>query len=120
MVGYPGETRSDIEETIKHLKRSQPDHYTITIAYPIKGTPLYMEVENDFTEKINWEQSTDRMIDFKRTHTRRFYEYAIRLIYNEVRLDKNSDISFFEKLKIKLKIKAARLLMKREMTINAS
>lgn len=120
MVGYPGETMNDIEETIEHLKRSQPDHYTITIAYPIKGTPLYMEVENDFTEKINWEQSTDRMIDFKRTHTRRFYEYAIRLIYNEVRLDKNSGISFFEKLKIKLKIKAARLLMKREMNINAS
>ena len=37
MLGYPGETEADIEETIRHLQLSHPDHYTITVAYPIKG-----------------------------------------------------------------------------------
>ena len=45
MLGYPGETEEDIEETIQHLKESDPDLFTITVAYPIKGTELYQEVE---------------------------------------------------------------------------
>ena len=32
MLGYPGETEDDIEETIKHLKESNPEYFTITIA----------------------------------------------------------------------------------------
>jgi radical SAM superfamily enzyme YgiQ (UPF0313 family) len=84
MLGYPGETRSDIKETIRHLVQSAPDHYTITIAYPIKGTRLYEEVESKFTTTLNWAQSTDRDIDFTRTYSRRYYEYAVRWVYNAV------------------------------------
>ena len=40
MLGYPGETEDDIEETIRHLKESNPEYFTITVAYPIKGTEL--------------------------------------------------------------------------------
>jgi radical SAM superfamily enzyme YgiQ (UPF0313 family) len=54
MLGYPGETEEDIEETIHHLVSSDPDFYTITVAYPIKGTPLYEEVENKFTAQLTW------------------------------------------------------------------
>jgi anaerobic magnesium-protoporphyrin IX monomethyl ester cyclase len=84
MVGYPGETREDIFETARHLKSSDPDHFTITVAYPIKGTPLYEEVESRFIEKLSWDNSTDRDIDFKRTYTRRYYDYAVKMISNEV------------------------------------
>ncbi|TAE82374.1 MAG: radical SAM protein [Bacteroidetes bacterium] len=52
MVGYPGETEEDIFETVRHLKDSDPDIFTITVAYPIKGTPLYQEVENDFIHQF--------------------------------------------------------------------
>ncbi len=55
MLGYPGETQRDIKETIRHLIVSDPDHYTITVAYPIKGTPLYSEVEANFIQAANWE-----------------------------------------------------------------
>jgi radical SAM superfamily enzyme YgiQ (UPF0313 family) len=41
MLGYPGETEADIEEPIDHLKQSNPDYFTITLAYPIKGTEFY-------------------------------------------------------------------------------
>ena len=88
MLGYPGETIDDINETIQHLKASDPDYYTITIAYPIKGTELYQEIENDITTNFEWSQSTDRDIDFKRTYSKKYYEYAVRLVYNEVRISK--------------------------------
>lgn len=90
MLGYPGETTGDIEETIHHLKVANPDLYTITIAYPIKGTPLYEEVETDFTVFPDWDKGTDRDIDFKRSYTKKFYEYAVRLVYNEVRFHKET------------------------------
>lgn len=90
MLGYPGETTADIDETIHHLKVANPDLYTITIAYPIKGTPLYEEVESNFTVFPDWDKGTDRDIDFKRTYNKKFYEYAVRLVYNEVRYHKET------------------------------
>lgn len=85
MLGYPGEDEADIKETVKHLKESNPDHFTITIAYPIKGTPLYNEVEALQTDILDWNKSTDRDRDFKRTYSRRYYTYAVRWVENEVR-----------------------------------
>ena len=84
MVGYPGETEEDIYETIHHLKTANPDLFTITVAYPIKGTDLYTEVESKFLEDLPWQSNTDRDIDFERTYPRKYYDYAVRLIVNEV------------------------------------
>ncbi len=84
MLGYPGETEDDIEETIHHLKESGPDHFTITVAYPIRGTELYQEVESNQINKLNWSNSTDRQIDFKRMYSREYYDYAVRRVINEV------------------------------------
>ncbi|MEP7168176.1 MAG: radical SAM protein, partial [Bacteroidota bacterium] len=114
MVGYPGETEEDISETIEHLKISDPDLFTITIAYPIKGTPLYEEVENNFIHQLAWEDSTDRQIDFKRTYSRRYYDYAVRWIYNEMELHKagrNKNIPFSKTPILKMKSLAAKSLM---------
>ena len=65
MLGYPGETEEDIEETIHHLKQSNPDHFTITVAYPIKGTELYQEIEAIQTTNLDWSTSTDRQVDLR-------------------------------------------------------
>ena len=86
MVGYPGETEEDILATINHLKESAPDHYTITTAYPITGTPFHEQVSDRLTVQPAWEESTDRDLDFKRTYPRRYYDYALRHLYNEVEL----------------------------------
>ena len=102
MLGYPGETETDIEETIVHLKDSNPDHFTITIAYPIRGTELYQEVEAHQTTTLDWATSTDRHIDFKREYSRRYYDYAVRRVINEVNYFKESKISLNAgKLKLK-------------------
>ncbi|WP_452226623.1 B12-binding domain-containing radical SAM protein [Lacinutrix cladophorae] len=88
MVGYPGEDEEDIRETISYLKAANPTHFTITIAYPIKGTSLYNEIENKITVQPNWETTTDREIDFKRTYSRKYYDFAVRRIVNEVNYNK--------------------------------
>jgi radical SAM superfamily enzyme YgiQ (UPF0313 family) len=113
MVGYPGETEEDIFETIRHLKISNPDYFTITVAYPIKGTPLYQEVENLFVEDLPWEKSTDRDIDFKRTYSRKYYDYAVRMIVNEVNAFKANKNSFN-----KYKMKAKSIVARGGMIIN--
>jgi len=84
MLGYPGETEKDLKATLNYLIDADPDHYTLTVAYPIKGTALYQEVEDVFVEDLAWESSTDRDIDFKRTYPRRYYDHAIHWIHHEI------------------------------------
>lgn len=103
MLGYPGETKQDIKETIEHLIQANPSQYTITIAYPIKGTELYDEVKNEFlNQHMDWETTTDRDIDFKRTYPKQYYQYAIQWVMNEVNLrTKNKSVLKIPYLKLK-------------------
>lgn len=105
MLGYPGETQKDIKETVRHLSESAPDHYTITLAYPIKGTPLYEETKESFIHPPDWAISTDRDIDFKRTYSRRYYDFALRYVYNEVEFRKKIREKKFGRLPV-LKLKS--------------
>jgi anaerobic magnesium-protoporphyrin IX monomethyl ester cyclase len=88
MFGYPGETIDDIEKTLEHLKLSDPDQFTITLAYPINGTPFYYEVEDKFIKKSDWQNTTDRDIDFKRNYKSGFYKNVIRYVNNEMMFSK--------------------------------
>ncbi len=112
MVGYPEETQKDIEQTIQYLKEANPTHYTITIAYPIKGTSLYNEIEDKITHRPNWETSTDREIDFKRTYPRRFYDYAVSKVVNEVEFYHLKNKKTLSAIKLKIKSLVALGLMK--------
>lgn len=84
MLGYPGETEADIRETVEHLKVSNPDLFTITVAYPIKGTGLYEEVQPSIHSDLPWTDRTDRELDFRRNYPRRYYDYAVRWTVNAV------------------------------------
>lgn len=86
MLGYPGETEADIRETVQHLKESNPNLFTITIAYPIKGTGLYEEVQSSAFSALPWAKRTDRELDFKRTYPRRYYDFAVRWTVHSVHL----------------------------------
>lgn len=96
MVGYPEETQEDINQTIQYLKEAKPTQYTITIAYPIKGTSLYKEIENKITHQPNWDTSTDREIDFKRTYSRKFYDYAVSKVVNEVESSRKKGLAYLK------------------------
>lgn len=82
MVGYPGEDFSDILQTMEHIRSCNPHLLTITQAYPIKGTGLYNEIENDILTNHSWLTSTDRDIRFRLPYSQRFYHYAIRYLVN--------------------------------------
>jgi len=113
MLGYPGETEKDIEETISHLKKSNPDLFTITIAYPIRGTELFQEIETNQVNFFDWEKQTDRDRDFIRTYPRRYYDFAVRRVVNEVRYYKaiNNGSIKPEAVKYKSKSFAAKTAM---------
>lgn len=106
MLGYPGETEEDINETINHLKISNPDHFTITVAYPIKGTSLYNEIADKQIVDLDWSKSTDRDRDFKRTYPRKYYRYAVTKVVNEVNYHKTTSVSGLDYKAFKMKTKA--------------
>jgi anaerobic magnesium-protoporphyrin IX monomethyl ester cyclase len=88
MLGYPGEEIADIDATISHLIETNPDTYLTTLAYPIKGTTLYNEVQETLIVADAWEKNTDRALSFKGRHSDRFYWFATRHLVNEVKFHK--------------------------------
>ncbi|MCB9452576.1 MAG: B12-binding domain-containing radical SAM protein [Anaerolineaceae bacterium] len=88
MLGYDGETIQDLEDTVAHLKIANPDIFLTTVAYPIKGTHYYAEVESRIlTDKV-WEARSDRDLTVAGRYSRRFYSFATRWMVNEVALNR--------------------------------
>ena len=88
MLGYEGEETSDIEATLEHLRSASPDVFTLTVAYPIKGTPYHDEVSSRVIQQKPWAIATDRDVQIAGRHSRRFYQFAIRWISGEFALHK--------------------------------
>lgn len=88
MLGYEGETVADLEETVDHLKKGNPDLFLTTVSYPIKGTPYYDQVSDRISANGNWESITDRDLVINGRHSKRYYSYANRWMVNEVALHK--------------------------------
>lgn len=110
MIGYPGEKKNDIIETAEHLKLSDPDIFLTTVAYPIKGTRLFTEVESDIISKMKWDERTDRDLDLKGRYSKKFYKHANRYLVNEVNNHKYKLNGRFD-IKTFLKAKVSRLMM---------
>jgi anaerobic magnesium-protoporphyrin IX monomethyl ester cyclase len=88
MLGYDGEEVADIEATADYLKRSDPDLFLTTVAYPIKGTAYYDAVADRVTTPLAWSERTDRDLQVNGRYSRRFYDHATRWLVNEVNLNK--------------------------------
>jgi radical SAM superfamily enzyme YgiQ (UPF0313 family) len=87
MWGYEGEQLEDIEATVAHVKRCQPDVFLTTVAYPLKGTGFYNDVANKLVSIRDWAQSTDRDLRVSGRHSRRFYGYADELLRGSMESD---------------------------------
>jgi radical SAM superfamily enzyme YgiQ (UPF0313 family) len=88
MLGYPGEDMDDLRATVEHLKRAAPDVFLTTVAYPIKGTRFYEEVESRIVARSEWPSRTDRDLTIKGRHSPRYYHFARRWMTNEVGRDR--------------------------------
>jgi anaerobic magnesium-protoporphyrin IX monomethyl ester cyclase len=91
MWGYEDEQLPDIEATIEHVKRSSPDIFFTTVAYPIKGTPYYESTRQRLVQVQPWSETSDRELRIRGRHSRKFYEYADRVLRDEVTLSQLSN-----------------------------
>jgi radical SAM superfamily enzyme YgiQ (UPF0313 family) len=88
MWGYQGEELSDIEATIQHVKKTDPDIFFTTVAYPIKGTPYFSEVDGRVESSKPWHLGSDRELRIRGRRSRRYYSFADQLLRSEVDLDR--------------------------------
>jgi radical SAM superfamily enzyme YgiQ (UPF0313 family) len=86
MWGYEGEELSDIEATVEHVKKTDPDIFFTTVAYPIKGTPYFSDVAERVDSLKVWSDSSDRDFHIRNRHSRQFYKFADRLLRSSIEL----------------------------------
>lgn len=114
MLGYEGEDASDLHATADHLKRAAPDTFLTTVAYPIKGTPYYDNVQSKIISRHPWQHSSDRDLAIAGRRSAAYYEHATRWMVNEVNLHKarsESKTSFSRRARMALNILRGRLGM---------
>lgn len=86
--GYPGETKEDIEKTIKMISALLPYDIGISVSYPLPGTKFYEKVEAELKEKTNWTDSDELALMFHNTYPSAFYKQLHRYVhahYNRVK-----------------------------------
>jgi anaerobic magnesium-protoporphyrin IX monomethyl ester cyclase len=84
MWGYDGETLSDIEATIEHVKRTGPDVFLTTVSYPIRNTGYFEKVAGRVVLDRPWEAATDRDHRIAGRHSRGYYRHADRWLRSEI------------------------------------
>jgi anaerobic magnesium-protoporphyrin IX monomethyl ester cyclase len=88
MWGYEGEELSDIEATVEHVKKADPEVFFSTVSYPIKGTPYFSEVAERVEAVKPWREGSDRDFRIRNRHSRAFYRFADQLLRSEVELNR--------------------------------
>jgi len=84
--GYLGETREDIDKTIRMTLDLMPDEIGISVSYPLPGTKFYDKVKDQLHHKRNWSDSDDLDMMFQGTYPPRFYKVLHRYVHNLYRI----------------------------------
>ncbi|MBI4670116.1 MAG: B12-binding domain-containing radical SAM protein [Chloroflexi bacterium] len=83
--GYRGETRADIELTLKMIRETVPDEIGISVSYPLPGTKFYENVRAELGAKQNWTDSDDLAMMYQGTYSTDFYRILYRVTHHELR-----------------------------------
>jgi anaerobic magnesium-protoporphyrin IX monomethyl ester cyclase len=86
--GYSGETKEDIQQTIKMVLKNMPDEIGISVSYPLPGTKFYERVKSELKEKRNWVDSDDLDLMFQSTYSKQFYKNLQRHVHQVYRMEK--------------------------------
>lgn len=86
MLGYPGETEADILATRRYLQAARPDRFTVTLAYPIRGTEFHDAVADHVTGPA-FDDGSDRDNRFPRSYGDRYYAQALRYLNHAAAVD---------------------------------
>lgn len=110
MVGYPGETWSDLQHSVRLLRETMPDEFSTTIAYPLPGTPFYDEVRHRLTvddaAAPDWRHTAENRVLFERGPlSTAFYRRVIRWYHSEwrdARIQAGGPASGLERIRAKI------------------
>ena len=80
------ETRRDVLATLQLLKDLDPDVFGIAVAFPMKGTDFYENIEPLVRPESHWTQTNENKLVFQGQYRPEFYWFAERLLHNEVAL----------------------------------
>jgi radical SAM superfamily enzyme YgiQ (UPF0313 family) len=111
MWGYDGETVEDIEATIEHVKRANPNVFLTTVAYPIKNTAYFDDVADRVVLDTSWEDATDREYAIRGRHSRGFYRHADDWLRHEVAAHRLAEIDAEQATKQRYRAAEARAAM---------
>lgn len=83
-LGYPGETWTELQETIAFVRETRPDDIGISFSYPLPGTVFYEHVQAELGQKRNWTDSDDLCIMFNAAYKTDFYRAVRDALHAEV------------------------------------
>jgi anaerobic magnesium-protoporphyrin IX monomethyl ester cyclase len=83
--GYPGETREDIELTLKMVRDLMPDDIGISVSYPLPGTKFYENVKHELGERVNWIDSQDLAMLYQGPFRTEFYRQLHTVVHKDYR-----------------------------------
>jgi anaerobic magnesium-protoporphyrin IX monomethyl ester cyclase len=98
--GYAGETKEDIQSTLKMVLDQIPDEIGISVSYPLPGTKFYENVKDQLKEKQNWTDSDDLAMMYQSTFSPAYYKLLHRYIHSRFRIQrglqqiKNRELKF--------------------------
>lgn len=84
--GYSGETKQDIDATLKMVLDLMPDEIGISISYPLPGTKFYEKVKRELKEKRNWTDSDDLAMMYHGTFSPAYYKILHRYVHSRYRI----------------------------------
>ncbi len=83
--GYPGETREDIELTLKMVRDLIPDDIGISVSYPLPGTPFHERVRTELGDRANWVDSEDLAMLYQGPFVTQFYRQLHTVVHKDYR-----------------------------------
>ncbi|MBZ5497279.1 MAG: B12-binding domain-containing radical SAM protein [Acidobacteriia bacterium] len=84
--GYPGETRADIDLTLRMVRELLPDDIGISVSYPLPGTKFYERVRDQLGHKQNWIDSDDLAMLYQGPFPEAFYRVLYGAVHAEFRM----------------------------------
>ncbi len=83
--GYPGETVTDIRQTIELMLELMPFDIGISVSYPLPGTVFFENVQSQMKDKANWMDSDELAMMFTGTYPPAFYKQLHRYVHHVFR-----------------------------------
>ncbi len=83
--GYPGETRADVEATLRMVRECRPDDIGMSVSYPLPGTRFHQAVQAQLGATRNWRDSDDLAMLYQGPFSSDFYRQLHTVLHKEFR-----------------------------------